>query len=63
MGKLILPQSMRDELTTDDAQWLLSRVKAWDRNVLNYARDHSMKPSMKLAIAVGKEMLRRRGPV
>ncbi len=44
----------------EDAKWLLRRVKEWDQNTLHVARQRKVRPNMKLAIAVGKAMLKRR---
>ena len=57
---LLLPQGMADELTVEDAKWLLKRVQAWDKNTLLVAKRSGVRPTMKLAIAVGKEMLKKR---
>ena len=64
MSKLILPGGMgaaSDELLPEDAEWLLRRVESWDKNTLMVARRTGKRPTMKLAIAVGKEMLKSRG--
>lgn len=58
--RLILPGGLSDELLPEDAEWLLERTKAWDKNVLMVAEKGRVKPTMKLAIAVGKEMLKEK---
>ena len=58
--KLILPAGMGEELLPEDAEWLLERAKAWDKNILMVAKKGKVKPTLKLAIAVGKEMLKEK---